>query len=230
MKLKCKHQLGTLATTITSESALGVPCSQMNPLHLGLCPQTPSVCSRTSSPWSGPTVAAWRDPPGAHLWRGKTLEPPRETMTGRLPWERVRGRGQSSQEQGHTAEACSSFVAALVPGCTKAAEGRGLGSGQQKGTRPGEDPGCSACRDPALAAEDHRSGWDPDLLVFRSEAARRIPAEAGARRSGGEGCTGSRVHHCTVRGGRGPGSWRWSAAGCKGSTGRNEAHCSRRAG
>jgi len=167
----------------------------------------------------------------ARSWRG---EPPQEAVTGLLLWEAVWGWFQSSQVQGRTAEAWSSFVAPLVPGDTQAAGQPGLGSGQLKGTCSGENPGCNA--GPPLKqeledhhsgqkvedhhsgqkvedhhsgqkVEDHHSGPELDPLVCRSEAARRIPAEVGARRSGEEGCTGSQGRHCMANGGRSPGSW-----------------------
>lgn len=153
-------------------------------------------------------MAAWRGrPPDAPLWQGQALGHPQEKVRGPLLWEVVWGWFQSSQEWGHTAEVCSSFVEVLVPGYRQAAGQRGLESGQLKGTCSGENPGRSACRALEQEVEDHHNGQALDLSVYRSEAVRRIPAEVGARRSGEEGCTGSQGHHRMANGGRSPGSW-----------------------
>lgn len=152
-------------------------------------------------------MAAWQGHPAALLWQGQALEHPQGMARGPLLWGVVLGWFQSSQEWGHTAEVCSSFVAVLVPGYRQTAGQRALVSGQLMGMCSGENPGRSADQTSEQEVEDHHNGRALDPSVFHSEAVRRIPAEVGARRSGEEACTGNQGHHCMANGDRSPVSW-----------------------
>ena len=152
-------------------------------------------------------MAAWRGRPVAPLWQDQALEHLQVKARGLLLLEEVWGWFQSSQEWGHTAEVCSSSVVALVPGCMWAAVQRALESGQLGRMYSGENPGHSAGQVLEREVEDRRNGQAQDPSVYHSEAVRRNPAEAGARRSGEEGGTESLGRHCMANGGRSPGSW-----------------------